>query len=85
MNNITCTIGIRQPSVEHIMRGTKTVEYRNRPIKACGYIYVYGVKNPGDLDAWEAVEKQLSIFQQPAPVTRERFTDAELSKDGCGG
>src|SRR5262245_27506378 len=34
-------LSLRQPWAEQIMRGEKTVEYRQRPVKLRGRIYVY--------------------------------------------
>lgn len=41
-------LSIRQPYVEMILRGIKKAEYRNRPTKVRGLIYIYAGLKPGD-------------------------------------
>lgn len=50
-------LGIRQPWVELILRGTKTTEVRVVPTKVRGTIYLYASRTPG---AGEIVERAIS-------------------------
>ncbi len=40
-------LSIRQPYVEQILQGTKKVEYRTRPTKMRGQVYIYAASKPG--------------------------------------
>jgi len=40
-------LSVRQPYAESIMRGTKKFEYRSRPTKIRGRVYIYASKTPG--------------------------------------
>jgi ASCH domain len=43
-------ISIRQPYVEQILRGTKRAEYRSRPTKVRGRVYLYAALKPADVE-----------------------------------
>lgn len=49
---ITKALSIRQPYVEQILQGSKTIEYRNRPTKVRGRVFLYASLTPGDLLDW---------------------------------
>jgi len=50
-------ISIKQPFAEQIMRGTKKREYRSRPTKVRGRVYVYASLRPR-LDAdWKGIRQ----------------------------
>lgn len=51
----TISISIRQPCVEMILRGVKAAEYRSRPIKRRGRVYLYAAGKPGLLKHCERV------------------------------
>ena len=46
-------ISIQQPYVEEILRGIKRFEYRSRPTKIRGRVYLYASKRAGDAERWE--------------------------------
>jgi len=45
-------ISIRQPFVEQIMRRTKRFEYRSRPTKIHGRVYIYASLRPRPIVDW---------------------------------
>lgn len=48
-------ISIRQPYAELIMRRKKKFEFRSRPTKKTGVVYVYAGLRPGLADDWAAL------------------------------
>lgn len=46
-------ISIRQPYVEQIFLGKKKYEYRSRPTKIRGKVYVYASLKPADTSGWK--------------------------------
>ncbi len=49
-------LSIRQPYVELILRGQKAEEYRSRPAKVRGRVYLYASNSPADdPDSWDRV------------------------------
>ena len=46
-------LSIRQPYAKHIMRGTKTIEYRTMPTKHLKRVYVYASKTKGAPEAFQ--------------------------------
>jgi hypothetical protein len=44
-------LGVRQPWIELILRGTKTVEVRSSATRQRGTIYLYASKKPADIPA----------------------------------
>jgi hypothetical protein len=55
-------LSIRQPYVEQIMRGTKTVEYRSTRTHIRGRVYVYASLTPGPLSKFRAIKAQPGDF-----------------------
>ena len=51
-------LSVRQPYAELIMRGDKTIEYRSRPTKISGRVYVYAAKKLGKVEDFERVGLQ---------------------------
>jgi len=50
-------ISIRQPYVEQILRGLKTIEYRSKPTRIRERVYLYASLTPGgDAEDWRSVE-----------------------------
>jgi hypothetical protein len=45
-------ISIQQPFVEQILQGVKTYEYRSRPTKIRGRVYLYASLTPGEASRW---------------------------------
>lgn len=50
-------ISIRQPYVELILRGLKRYEYRSRPTRIRGRVYIYASLRPGDEDGFRKLGK----------------------------
>ncbi len=44
-------ISVRQPYVEMILRGVKGAEYRSRPTRVRGRVYLYASKSLGNVEA----------------------------------
>src|SRR5262249_52856213 len=45
-------LSIRQPYAELILAGRKSVEYRSRPVRLRGRVYVYACKSPGPAEVY---------------------------------
>src|SRR6478672_9386820 len=59
MEQLTRAISIRQPWVELILNGEKQAEYRSRPTRIRGRVYVYASLTPADsTSAWKKTGKQ---------------------------
>ena len=43
---VVTALSVRQPYAELILRGAKKIEYRSRPTKTSGRVYVYAAKKP---------------------------------------
>ena len=46
-------ISIQQPFVEQILQGVKLYEYRSRPTKIRGRVYLYASLTPGEASRWK--------------------------------
>lgn len=51
-------ISIRQPYVESILRGTKRFEYRSRPTKIRGTVYLYAARSPAPERHWKKIRME---------------------------
>lgn len=51
-------ISIRQPYVEDILRGNKKYEYRSRPTKIRGRVFLYASMGPGDEEYWAQMKME---------------------------
>lgn len=49
-------ISIRQPYVEDILRGKKKFEYRSRPTKIRGRVFLYASLSPGEDNYWKKMK-----------------------------
>lgn len=57
--SVNRAISIRQPWVELILRGEKCLEFRSKPTRIRGPIYLYASAKPADaMSAWRQVEKE---------------------------
>mgnify|MGYP001409813424 CR=1 FL=1 len=79
-------ISIKQPFVEEILRGIKKYEYRSRPTKIRGRVYLYASQKPRDDGNW----KRLKLSPNEAPkgviVGSVEIVDCVyFKKDGCNG
>lgn len=50
-------ISIKQPFVEEILQGLKVYEYRSRPTKIRGRVYLYASLKPREDGDWERIKK----------------------------
>ena len=57
-------ISIKQPFVEEILRGIKKYEYRSRPTKIRGRVYLYASMKPREDGNW----KRLKMNPEDAPT-----------------
>jgi predicted transcriptional regulator len=48
-------LSIRQPYAELILRGIKLFEYRSKPTKIRGPVYIYASKHPSAPEIWEGL------------------------------
>lgn len=56
---MSLAISIRQPYAELILLGKKKLEYRNRPTRIRGRVWIYASLRPADDDAsWRKVESK---------------------------
>jgi len=55
-------ISIRQPYVEAILRGIKTIEYRSQPTRIRGRVYLYASLKPGNPDLYPELKDELRTF-----------------------
>lgn len=55
-------LSIRQPYVEQIMRGTKTVEYRSMRTLIRGRVYIYASNTPGPISKFRAIKAHPGDF-----------------------
>lgn len=51
-------ISIRQPFVELILTGKKTIEYRSRKTNIRERVYIYASLTPGDQDGFDEIGKR---------------------------
>lgn len=49
-------LSIRQPYCEQILLGEKTIEYRSKPTKRRGRIFIYASLTPGPEEEWEDMD-----------------------------
>jgi hypothetical protein len=54
-------LSVRQPSAEAIIRGVKTIEYRSRPTKIRGRIYIYASLGRYDAEEEEELMEEFGI------------------------
>jgi hypothetical protein len=58
-------ISIRQPFVELILRGSKRKEFRSRPTRVRGPVYIYASLKPnGHIPSW----RKLGLLSEPLPM-----------------
>jgi hypothetical protein len=48
-------LSIRQPHAEQILRGNKTIKYRNMATNKRERVYVYASKTPADQESWDEI------------------------------
>lgn len=56
-------LSIRQPYAEQILSGTKKIEYRNKPTKIRGRVYIYAAKKLVRADSLESMKAEPSGFR----------------------
>jgi len=55
-------LSIRQPYAELILRGIKKIEYRTKPTKIRGRVYIYAGLKPGPLEEFEDLKAKPGDF-----------------------
>ncbi len=60
-------LGVRQPWIELILRGEKTVEVRSSHTRQRGTIYLYSSKKPADLAAADAAAERHDVDMTEVP------------------
>lgn len=60
-------LGVRQPWIELILRGTKTIEVRSSHTRQRGTIYLYASKKPADIPAAETAIARYDVDMQEVP------------------
>ena len=49
-------LSVRQPHAELIMRGKRMIEYRDKPTKMRGLVYIYASSTPGETSDYERLK-----------------------------
>jgi hypothetical protein len=81
---ITRAISVRQPYAEQIISGKKKKEYRSRPTKIRGRVYVYASLRPGDWDDWYRMRKQPGDLRTGVIIGSVEIVDCDWDgKVGC--
>lgn len=79
-------ISIRQPYVEEIFRLIKKHEYRSRPTKIRGRVYIYASLTPGDENRFRKLKRQPGDFPTGVLVGTVEIVDCKyLERMGCYG
>jgi hypothetical protein len=77
---IELAISIRQPYVEQIFRRIKKEEYRSRPTKIRGRVYVYASPRPGDLNGFGSLGAEPGDFPTGVIVGSVEITGCRYSE-----
>jgi hypothetical protein len=79
-------ISIRQPYVEDILRGKKKYEYRSRPTKIRGRVYLYASYSPGEESYWKRMKLLPGDLPTGVIVGSIEIVNCEyFEEDGCYG
>ncbi|MGK5085373.1 ASCH domain-containing protein [Bdellovibrionota bacterium FG-1] len=79
-------ISIRQPYVEGILRGTKRFEYRSRPTKIRGVVYLYASMSPGPEEFWKKLKVSPGDLPTGVIVGTVEIVDCKyFEEDECYG
>jgi len=78
--NRTRALSIRQPYVEMILRGIKKAEYRNRPTKVRGLIYLYAGLKPGDEESFHDLKVEPGELPTGLVVGTAELVDCRPSR-----
>jgi hypothetical protein len=80
---ITRAISIRQPFVELILAGYKSLEYRSTPTKLRERVYIYAALKPKDYPAgWSKVGKQRGELPTGVIVGSVEIVDCKVRANG---
>src|SRR5260370_1201034 len=60
-------LSVRQPYAELIMRGGKEIEYRSKPTKIRGLVYIYASMTPGQRQDFERLRLKLGFTRSERP------------------
>lgn len=79
-------ISIRQPYVEDILRGKKKFEYRSRPTKIRGRVYLYASLGAGHESYWKKMKMQPGDLPTGVIVGSVEIVDCKyFEDDDCYG
>lgn len=75
-------ISIRQPYVEDILRGKKKYEYRSRPTKIRGRVYLYASLGLGSDEYWKRMKLEPGTLPTGVIVGSVEIVDCLEDEDG---
>jgi len=75
-------LSIRQPYVERIMRGEKTIEYRSQPTKVRGRVYIYASLKPAQEQEFATLSAKPGDFPTGVIVGTVEIVDC-TNRDGA--
>lgn len=75
-------LSVRQPYVEQILRGTKTIEYRSTPTTIRGRVLLYASRIPGPAEAFAAAGLKLAALVRGAVVGSVEVVGCRAGRDG---
>lgn len=79
-------ISIRQPYVEQIFRGIKKYEYRSRPTKIRGKVYIYASLKPAETSGWKQLRLEPGQLPTGVIVGTVEIVDCKyFPKEDCYG
>ncbi len=79
-------ISIKQPFVEEILRGYKKYEYRSRPTKIRGRVYLYASLKPRDDGNWKRIKADPDTIAKGVIVGSVEIVDCiYFEDDDCYG
>ena len=83
MRKIQRALSIRQPYAEQILRGTKKIEYRNRPTRIINErFYIYASLTLGDVAMIARLKKKVSDLRTGVLVGSVEVVNCRRGKDG---
>lgn len=70
-------IAIRQPYIESILLGKKKYEYRSRPTKIRGRVFLYASKGKTPQDRWDALKLEMGSLPTGVIVGSVEIVDCD--------
>ena len=74
-------ISIQQPFVEEILLGKKKFEYRSRPTKIRGRVYLYASLRPGEASCWKKLGYEPGDLRSGVIVGSVEIVDCKYFED----